>query len=38
MIGNSVKFTSNGIVKIIIDDFSLRTLKISILDTGSGIN
>lgn len=37
MIGNSIKFTQDGIVKIIIDDFCLKTLKITIIDTGSGI-
>ena len=37
MIGNSVKFTFDGIIKIIIDNFDDKTLKFTILDSGSGI-
>ena len=37
IVGNSIKFTSNGIIKIIIDDFDVKTLKFTVIDTGSGI-
>lgn len=37
MIGNSNKFTIDGIIKLYIDDFDNRTLKFTIIDSGSGI-
>ena len=37
LLGNSIKFTQDGIIKVIINDFDERTLKITIIDSGSGI-